>query len=224
MVTQLVAELKTALSPERLEAYRETNQTDLDMVINYFWNIDLSEAIVPSLHAFEVVLRNAIHTEFTQLYGSDMWFFQEGLLEPQQLKDFATAYGKVYKKSPPIAGRVVASLMFGFWSALLNAPYAERIWLANGAHALYKVFPYAQQSNGRNISLQDIRAHVKMINDFRNRVFHYEKIYQWNYNQAHSTSTARTAEEDHEAIHTAIKWIQPEFHRAIDAVDSFTSI
>ena len=46
MVAQMVVDLYGSLSRPRLEAYRPTGGSDLDMVVNYFWNIDLAEAIV----------------------------------------------------------------------------------------------------------------------------------------------------------------------------------
>lgn len=97
MVAQMVSDLSRALSSDRLEAYRPTGGDALDMVVNYFWNIDLAEAIVPSLHAFEIALRNAIHNALTASQGTDMWFFKEGLLEPGELRDFATAYGSSFR-------------------------------------------------------------------------------------------------------------------------------
>ena len=43
-----------ALSQDRLEAYRSPGGNDLEMLTNYFWNIDLVEALVPCMHAVEL--------------------------------------------------------------------------------------------------------------------------------------------------------------------------
>lgn len=118
MVDRFVAELQDGISAPRREAYRPIDGSDLDMIVNYLWNIELAEAIVPTLHGCEVVLRNAIHKAISDATGNDMWFFQEGLLLPDELQDFVAAYRRVYKKPPPIAGRIVAQLIFGFWTVM----------------------------------------------------------------------------------------------------------
>jgi hypothetical protein len=92
MVAQVVADLQGAISTPRLDAYRQAGGSDLDMVVNYFWNIELAEAIVPALHACEIALRNAIHKAMTKATGNEMWFFTEGLLLPDELEDFVNAY------------------------------------------------------------------------------------------------------------------------------------
>lgn len=211
------------MSYPRLEAYRYPGGSDLDMVVNYFWNIDLAEAIVPSLHALEVALRNTIHATMTQVHANnDMWFFVEGVLEPQQLKAFAEAYRQVYKKPAPISGRVVAQLMFGFWTAMLHAPYEQKIWSPNSFTALYAAFPYATKSSGARLSRHEIHDRFQLINEFRNRVFHYEKLYDWSYIRGDpNRPIARTADQDHADIHDALRWISPTLHQAIHAVDDF---
>jgi hypothetical protein len=59
--SQFVAELYLALSQDRLEAYRSPGGSDLEMLTNYFWNIDLVEALAPCMHAVELALRNSLH-------------------------------------------------------------------------------------------------------------------------------------------------------------------
>lgn len=195
MVAQLVSDLKSAFSEPRIEAYRELGASDLDMVVNYFWNIVLAEAVVPCLHAFEICLRSSIHNAVSVANGSnELWYFTPGILEPNQLKDVATAYGRVYKKGQPVTDRLVASLMFGFWSSLLNAPYEQVIWSPNSFATLYAAFPNAYNTKGSLITRDEIQQRLQLINEFRNRVFHHEKIYRWNYTRGNPKAPiARTA-------------------------------
>jgi hypothetical protein len=225
VVARMVADLKASLSHPRLESYRPSHGSDLDMVVNYFWNIDLAEALVPSLHALEVALRNAIHTSMTIAHdNNDLWFFIPGLLEPNQLKDLGTAYGRVYKKPQPISGRLVAALMFGFWSTLLNSPYEQRLWSPNNFASLYATFPHTASVSGRLLTRKEIQERFQMINEFRNRVFHYERIYSWDYIRGNPLAPIpRTAEQDHRDIHEALQWISPTLHQAIHAVDNFAA-
>lgn len=224
MVARHLANLEAVLSKPRLDVYVNPGGTDFDKIVNYFWNIDLAEALVPSLHAIEVALRNAIHTYMTQKTGDSLWFFQKRLLRPDELQDFLAAYNKVHKKPNPVDGLIVSQCMFGFWSALLSRTYDEEIWKPNGYEALYTVFPGAAKANpnGNNYSRGDIAERMFMINQLRNRVFHYERIYEWTYRKGNEKSeVVRTARQDHHDIHEAIKWLSPMLHEMIQAVDNF---
>jgi hypothetical protein len=222
LLEQLIADLQAAISTPRLDAYRQSGGSHLDMVVNYFWNIELAAAIVPPLHACEVALRNAIHNAMTAAYGNEMWFFIEGALLPDELEDFVEAYRRVYKKPEPIAGRVVAQLMFGFWTAMLNRPYEQKIWNRDGYTPLYAAFPHALQSSGSRIPRVDIYDRVKQVNDFRNRVFHYEKIYEWNHKRGNANAVnIRQAAQDHADILELIGWMNPLLLQEIQAIDHF---
>lgn len=131
MTKTFVADLYGPLSHVRLETYREAGGNDLAMVTNYFWNLRLAESLVPALHAVEIALRNINHAALSDRYDTDMWIYRDGLLRANQLRDFASAMGRIANKPTPLAGRVVAQLSFGFWTSLLNSPY-ERLCLDNG--------------------------------------------------------------------------------------------
>ena len=49
MSSEFVEHLYQALSKDRLEAYCPPNGADIAMLTNYFWNIDLIEALVPCM-------------------------------------------------------------------------------------------------------------------------------------------------------------------------------
>ena len=193
MVAQFVTDLHLPLSQVRLETYRPQDGSDLEMVTNYFWNIDLAEAMMPSLHAVELALRNSIHTAFSTHYGTEMWFYERDLLEPGQLGQFAQALGKVAKRPHPRAGRLVAELTFGFWVTLLSAPYEHRIC-----------------PDATGLSRKQVADRFNAIRILRNRVFHYEAI--WN---------RPDLSHDHTTILEAIRWISPTLHDSILVVDDF---
>lgn len=175
------------------------------MLTNYFWNMELAEALVPSMHAVEVALRNTLHATLADHYTTDLWFYEDEVLESNQLRDFAYALGKMTKKPKPWSGRIVAELSFGFWTSLLNAPYEQRMWQPNGYVLLFRAFP-----NAVGLSRKQISDRFTAIKDLRNRVFHHEPIwYRPNLQQEHADT------------HQAIEWISPTLHRAINAVDTF---
>lgn len=208
MVAQLVTDLYRPLSQTRLETYRPPQGSDLEMVTNYFWNIDLAEALMPSLHAAELALRNTIYAALEAKYQNPMWFYEPNALEPNQLGDFARMLVKVAKKPQPLAGRIVAELTFGFWVTLLSGPYEQRIWQPGNYALLTAAFPHVGP-----MSRKDIHTRFNNIRELRNRVFHYEAI--WN---------RTNLSQEHADILEAIGWISPTLQQAIQAVDDFPSM
>jgi hypothetical protein len=208
MVAQFVTDLRQAFSVGRLEGYRpKPNGSDLDMLTNYFWNIDLAEALVPCLQAAELALRNALHYTLASYFNNPMWFYEPGFLESGQFSEFARALGKVSKKPQPLAGRIVAELTFGFWTAILSSPYDD-FWKPNGYALLYTAMP-----NAVGVSRKQICGHFVAIKDLRKRIAHYEAVW-YRPNLA----------EEHGDIHRAIHWINPTLAQAIMAVDNFQTV
>ncbi len=213
-LAQFVAELHLALSRDRLEAYRPQGGDDLEMLTNYFWNIDLAEALVPSLHAAELVLRNSIHAAMTNHYGTDMWFYHPDVeklwqrIGSDQLRQRDTVRNRVASKRTVTSGRLVAGFEFGFWVALLGDRYQRPLWQPN-KFALHKaVFPQQPRP-----SRQQVHDRYRAIQGLRNRVFHYEAVWH-----------RQNLLQEHADIHEAITWISPTLHRAIHAVDNFPTI
>jgi hypothetical protein len=210
MVTRLVRELRFPVSPVRLEAYRPAGGTDLEMIVNYLWNIELSEALYPCLQTFEVALRNSIHDALTYHFGTEFWFDEGILLDWQQTTlQEAKDQLETYKK-PLEPGRIVAELAFGFWSSMFNSPYEESLWHANGAALIDTVFPNLPRTLRTRKKLSH---HIERIRRLRNRVFHYEPI--WN----KSDLDAR-----HRQIHEALAWISPEMRAVMALCDRFDDV
>jgi hypothetical protein len=203
MVAQMISDLYLPLSQVRLEAYRPRGGSDLEMLTNYFWNIDLAEGFVPSLHGIELALRNSIHSAFTARFGTDMWFQQRGLLGTWHMSEFTKAHNRVSMNPPGTAGKLVAELNFGFWTGLLAGPYEQPHWRPNGYALLHAAFPHAATSRKR------IYDRLTAIRELRNRIFHHEAIWH-----------RPTLLQEHSNIHQAINWISPTLHRAIHAVDN----
>jgi hypothetical protein len=65
--------------------------------------------------------------------------------------------------------QVVATLSFGFWTGLLDAPFERLIWRTH----LRPAFP----NMPGNFQLVDLRKRVRNANWFRNRIAHHEPIY-----------------------------------------------
>ena len=110
MVASYLSSLRQTVSSSRLDEYRPRGGSDLDMIVNYFWNVALSEALYPGLAALEISLRNGIHDALTNDRGTDLWFYEPGLLEPRQLREFSNARFNLFRDhgNQPTTGRIVA--------------------------------------------------------------------------------------------------------------------
>lgn len=176
MVQAYIADLERGISPPRLSKYRPQNGSDLEMAVNYFWNIELSEALYPGLAALEVTFRSSVREALTRREGTDMWF--RSLLEPGQLREYANAYLRLLKGlkgKHPTSGQIVAQLTFGFWTTLLSQPYNQSLWAPQRSALFRAVFPhFPPVPNNRHFGHQrynDLRL-------LRNRVMHHEPILQ----------------------------------------------
>ncbi|CCF83444.1 Abi family protein [Nitrolancea hollandica] len=210
MVSNFVSGLYLPVSSERLEAYRPIDGCDLEMVINYYWNLCLCESLYPTLSAVEVALRNTIHTAISTQFG-DHWFDNQKIVLKDEHKNASKARDKLQKhRRPETPGRIVAELSFGFWVAMLNRPYEERIWSLNKYSLLKTAFPFATNKVRKQWLL---RGRFFEINLLRNRVMHYEPVW----NQPNLT-------QQHRNILEAIGWISPVKRDSIQIFDRFPDI
>src|SRR3954467_4955423 len=120
------------------------------------------------MHTVELTLRNSIHDALTAKYGTDMWFYQPGVLESQGVINLGRALQDAAQKPPLRAGKIVAALSFGFWVSLLGGKYEQRLWQPNGFALLQTVFPYAAGHSQKAIGQR-----FDNILKLRNRSFHH---------------------------------------------------
>ena len=222
MVAAFVAGLEPAVSSVRLKSYHPPGGTELEMLVNYLWNLELSEAIYPSLHAAEVSLRNSIHAAASAHYRTEFWFDQPDVLLPRQQHSVEAARQKVISDNNPLtAGRIVARLHFGFWTSLFNDPYerqmpskpADRLYWhdQNNRPALLLVaFPHlARQYRSR----AKVFGYFDNLRELRNRVAHHEPIWARPY-----------LDREHRQLLHAIGWVSPQMREAIALCDRFSNV
>lgn len=175
MVQSYIAELERGVSHSRLAKYRPHGGSDLDMAVNYLWNIALSEALYPGLFALEVTLGSSIHHALTDREGSDMWFRM--LLEPGQLGLYADTHMKLFnrlKRKDPTAGQIVAELPFGFWTTLLSQPYHQVLWAPEKTALVKTVFPNLPPTPSNRHYGHQRYNELRLL---RNRVMHHEPVW-----------------------------------------------
>jgi len=217
-LSQVLAALRAAVSQPRLDRYRPAGGTDLDMIVTYFWNVALSEALYPGLAALEVTLRSRIHAELSMREGTEWWFRR--LLEAGQLRDYGSAHVKLYNrhKTALPAGHIVAEFNFGFWTTLLSQPYHQTLWAPNRAALLHAVFPHLPPTpNGRHV----VHRRYNGLRLLRNRAMHYEPTWLGvTLDQRGVVSLADLRTE----ILEAIGWVSPRVRDGVAATDRFPSV
>lgn len=136
----------------------------------YLWNT----AIGQSFHHFplqvtEVALRNVVSHALCVTFGPNWWSESTCLavLGPDRSDDILKVTTRIRRKyrSEPHGDQVVASLMFGFWSAMLKREYNRTLWDTCTVAA----FPHGGEI-GR------VSRATSTIQDLRNRIFHHEPL------------------------------------------------
>lgn len=204
--------LQTAFSHDRLQPYLNEKGNLADAIALYTMNVRLCMTLYPCLQAFEVSLRNTMHQALSAHYGTDWYINGRFRLRPQErqtINDAVSRLRRVKNIQPPnqpSPGSVVAELMFGFWKSLLNNYYDNQLWRPHSR----QLFPHALAAQ-RNINA--IRRDVADINHLRNRVFHYEPI--WN-------DTNLVAK--HLKIYELVRWVNPSVVTWLQELDEFPHI
>ena len=182
MITkQELIKYESTYSAERLSAFAYTNiDTMQNVVDNYGNNIKISQAIYPELCTLEIILRNSINDVLSK-HISATWIEDEISCNKWLDKSEYNTLLKVYNETDEecklslksfTVGKIVANLNFGFWTNLCVKKYNSNIW--NKPKCFYGVFPNYPEKPSINIIAKKLYA----IRRFRNRVFHYEKIFK----------------------------------------------
>lgn len=177
------------LSAGRFATYLTVSGGSRQRALNlYEWNARLSAAFLHDLSHLEVGLRNACDRQLTAavVAGDTHWTEPATLLMllpvvrrrdrasgrqydanaiPRSNVDRARKSASTDKNTPPVPGKIVAEIMFGFWTYLFSDLHEKTIWVPY----LHKAFPLGTDRNQLNATLASLR-------DFRNRVAHHEHI------------------------------------------------
>lgn len=182
------------------------------MLVNYYWNMALADALHCSLATAEILLRNTIHTTLSAFIGRNDWYEQDDLLEEGQRDDREKAKRHIATRGRTITPeRVIAQLTFGFWVTLLSKQYNERFWRPDltDPPPLKAAFPYAPRKHRRN----DIQAKYYAANNLRNLAFHHEPIFD-----------LRSLLDDYRRTYEGIGWIDPTMPAKLHIFDRFPDV
>lgn len=199
--------IEGVLSEERLRAYRRyPGDTDVDAVLRYLWNTELSASFYAPLQHLEVALRNTMHEALAAKYDSEFWFDRPGLLDAYQVAQVGKARDKIGLPAGYGAGKIVAELEFGFWTALLHRRYRPSL-----VPVLMKdAFRGVERGSRTREFLSEAFNRIRML---RNRIFHHEPI--WHF---------RDLQDQYALVLQLILWISPALFRVAMLTDRFPSV
>lgn len=226
-----LTDVERNLSLPRLAPYRLNAGNDAEALCLYLWNMELSQALQPALHAIEVTLRNSIHAAGVAQFGVDDWFRNPTILvlqnREQRMLDQAVEqlwHADNYNvrrikqgldPAPPLppVGKHIAALTLGFWGNLFSTPYKRQLWstIPPRHNLLPLVFPHATKAQRQQHLL---RQKPVRIRDFRNRVSHHEPIWSW----------PATVDGQHREIMEVVGWISPATVALIGLIDQFPAL
>jgi hypothetical protein len=217
------------ISHARWRPYRDpAPSTDEAAAGRYAWNVALSEALYPSLHVLEIALRNRTFVAGQTLYVTNRHKGVRCWLDADPAVLFKNAQDEVAKSKARLFAMLrrkhgvrwrqwispdglIAELSFGFWTYLYTSPYAAssvapgKLW----PQLLPVVFPNLPPHTRR----ADVEIRLKAARELRNRVFHYEPIW----NDAKLTST-------HRGIVELCEWLSTPLHNTLLVFDGFADV
>lgn len=155
----------------RFAPYLQAASGDHDAAVElYVWNARISAAIFEVLHHVEVLVRNAIDSQFRPVEATapadTTWLCDPNILNEASRLRVGEAIERITRQHKnPTRGRVVATLSFGFWRALFDRKY-DKLWVSH----LHRAFP-----NGSG-NRADVATVMATLVPFRNRLAHHETI------------------------------------------------
>jgi hypothetical protein len=152
------------ISHERFSAYK-----DLD---EYRENLTFSKQSYIPLSILEVSLRNAIDQHLSIKVGAE-WYLDNSFLTKDSKEKVDQAIALLSKRREPITKqKIIAELSLGFWVNLFKKPYDKKLRIND----LVKIFPNLPPRNILFVNRELLYKKLDHIRNFRNRVFHYEKV------------------------------------------------
>jgi hypothetical protein len=179
------------LSRERLSSYGDlSDQTFSEILAKYIWNLNLCESLYQSLHWLEISLRNNIHVAFSSAWGDD-WHINGSLFTKEQEMINKTIKNINLPREKISPADITAATNFGLWTSLFRGEYEQKL-----RPLLKNIFPHVQPYSERTRSNLSNKLHG--IRNFRNRVFHFEPIFNYK------------PEKKYADIQQMINWVAPE--------------
>ncbi|UPG90740.1 hypothetical protein L2Y96_02910 [Luteibacter aegosomaticola] len=193
---------------ERLRACASATETAEGLLKLHQRNIEISEALYPTLHMLEIVTRNQIHAAFSAHFGTNQWY-DGSWMKGAHANLVQQAKAKIAGRGEQVApGAVVSAMTFGFWCAMFGGGYECRNgpWPA-ALRDVAPAVPRAHRTRAR------VGERLEQARALRNRVFHHVPVVQ------------RTDLYDkHRALVELLGWLSPDARAHLGGVCRFRAI
>lgn len=190
------AQFASVLSSDRFSRYLVWAGGDKEKAFQlYAINTQISEALYTPLQTLEITLRNRIHEIFLHHFTAD-WFDEPSIITTNYQRERVqkAKADLLANKKEVTPSAIVAKLMFGFWTTLLDKHHIH-LWHA----CLHKI----ASKDGRYLDRKSLATPLTSIRILRNRIAHHESILHWNLPEHH----ARIIETTRYLSPFAAEWI-----------------
>lgn len=152
------------ISQERFDSYKDMKE--------YNENLKFSKKSYIPLSIMEIALKNSINEHLTNKLG-ERWYEDKKFLTIDSFKKVNEAKNILYRRGEKISKpKIIAELSFGFWVNLFKRPYEKKLRTKD----LQKIFLNLPSKETKVLNREILFKELNHIRNFRNRVFHYEKI------------------------------------------------
>lgn len=174
------------LIPEsRLYTYQKIQGiSPQDVVDVYFLLQDISSKLFIPLQSLEIFLRNRIHTQLKKTFDRDDWYNDDGFymsdLSHQALKKTLDKLKDEITERGITSDDIVANLTFGFWVSMHKSTYLyhdKSLFWENNFSEVYQNFEH-KKANSLEEKMSNIYNQLVIVNDVRNRLYHYEAVWK----------------------------------------------
>ncbi|MCI3204863.1 MULTISPECIES: hypothetical protein [Pandoraea] len=203
------SELEVCFSSPRLRRYTIACKGDTKRAAAaYPHNLQIAEALLPSLNVLEITLRNSVHARLMEVFGDAAWWNTRRWLDDGsflwQTERIAKAKEDLRRRGEPqTPDKLVAELSFGFWTSLFNARFQGNLW-----GALRHAFPRCPKKIRKRDTISKALAQVR---DLRNRAFHHEPLL-W---------LGPAVDEQYTTGVEVIGWLNPRLLEWLKPIDRF---
>lgn len=171
-------QIEELLSPRKMAHYK--NKYSERWFEAYKSELQQAKEVFIYLHFLEIFLRNKISFEFRIEFGDWLLNTRSSLKLnfKEQEKVSKTIFELARSGKEVSADHVISNLNFGFWTNLFHKSYNYPVWQKN--KMIERIFPYLKDYE-RN--LKKIQKELEKIRKFRNRIFHFENLQSWNFDE-----------------------------------------
>jgi hypothetical protein len=193
------SKLEPYISPARIHSFKNACKGNHELTLQlYLAHIQLSQAFYPLLSSLEVSLRNALDQCCITYFKDSDWIQKEKNGAFRYQRHIADSIAKAESKVAPriTHNRLVAELMFGFWTDFFS----------KGVYKILKGAPYTIFTNlSKGTQRAQIYTTLNEVRLFRNRVYHNEPICFSN-----SNLDLTHARHIHAGIKEVLNWLEPD--------------